>query len=463
MPAFLRFRPSLFLLPIILMLPVRFVFAAGDAGPPLTIARAIEKASRQHPRIEAHDARVDGAKARVTQARAGFLPRAHVSEKFDRTTNPMWAFGTRLNQASITEPDFDPDRLNNPDAIQNFNTVLGVTWPVYDKGQTRHGVRQAEMGEVAAGLFLDQARRQVIADAAVAYFGVLIGQETLSVVDQSLKSARAHLKMAQDRFDGGFVVKSDLLRARVRISQLTQERFQAESGLAVARAALNAAMGEPVDREYHLATPLAAGNGIDTPLEPWVEASLAHRADYLGMKQQEAIAAEEIRKTRAAHLPSVDLFGNYEINSEDWSDTADNYTLGAMVRLDLYSGGRDAARTREARAALKDIRALLREMEDGIRVQTREAFLQAKSAWGRIGAAGAAVSEAEENLRIVSDRYRNGLLTIVDLLDAEVALDQSRKNRFQALHDYKTSLARLALVTGTIDETFMGEGPCCIH
>ena len=134
-----------------------------------------------------------------------------------------------------------------------------------------------------------------------------------------------------------------------------------------------------------------------------------------------------------------------------------------MVRLNLYSGNRDVARTREAQADLKNIQALLRDMEDGIRVQTREAFLQAKSAWERIEVAGATVSEAEENLRIVSDRYRNGLLTIVVLLDAEVALEQARKNHFQALYDYKTALARLALVTGTIDDTFMGEGPCCIN
>ena len=456
-------RLTLFLLPIILMLPPGDAFGAADAGPPLTIAQAIEKASRQHPRVEAYGAKVDGARERITQARSGFLPQAYVSEKFDRTNNPMWAFGTKLNQSSITAPDFDPDRLNTPDAIQNFNTVFGVTWPVYDSGRTWHGVRQAEMGETAASLSLDQARRQVIAGAAVAYFGVLIGRENLSVVEMSLKSARAHLKIVGDRYDGGFVVKSDLLRARVRISELEQERFQAESRLAIARAALNAAMGEPIDRRYQLTTPLAAVDKIDLPLERWVAASLERRADYLAMKQQEAIAVEEIRKSRAAHLPSVDLFGNYEINSENWSETADNYTVGAMVRLNLYSGNRDVARTREAQADLKNIQALLRDMEDGIRVQTREAFLQAKSAWDRIRVAGATVSEAEENLRIVSDRYQNGLLTIVVLLDAEVALDHARRNHFQALYDYKTALARLALVTGTIDETFMGEGPCCIN
>ena len=165
----------------------------------------------------------------------------------------MWAFGTKLNQSSITAQDFAPERLNNPDAIQNFNTAFGVTWPLYDSGQTWYGVRQAKMGETAASLSLDQARQQVIAGAAIAYFGALLDRESLSVVDMSLKSARAHLKIVQDRYDGGFVVKSDLLRARVRISELAQERFQAESRLAVARAALNAAMGEPVDGRYRLA------------------------------------------------------------------------------------------------------------------------------------------------------------------------------------------------------------------
>ncbi len=63
-----------------------------------------------------------------------------------------------------------------------------------------------------------------------------------------------------------------------------------------------------------------------------------------------------------------------------------------------------------------------------------------------------AISQAEETLRIISNRYKNGLVTIVSLLDAEVALQQARTNHFNRLHDYKVAMIRLLLSAGTIDQ-----------
>ena len=95
-----------------------------------------------------------------------------------------------------------------------------------------------------------------------------------------------------------------------------------------------------------------------------------------------------------------------------------------------------------------------KELDLGIRVQTRQAFFQAQSAWGRIQVARAAVAQAEETLRIVRNRYQNGLLAIVSLLDAEVALRQSRMNHFRSLHDYKVAHALLEFAAGTINISF---------
>jgi outer membrane protein TolC len=93
-------------------------------------------------------------------------------------------------------------------------------------------------------------------------------------------------------------------------------------------------------------------------------------------------------------------------------------------------------------------------MELGIQVQTREAFLTALSSWERIPVAHTAVDQAEEGLRIVKNRYKNGLITMVSLLDAEEARQQAHTNYFKALHDYKVARIELALASGTIDTDF---------
>jgi TolC family type I secretion outer membrane protein len=430
--------------------------AAGQSlnPPALTLAEAIQTAVAKNPKISAAGFQVESADAQITQARSGLLPQIYFSEGYNHTTNPMWAFGTKLNQEQITRQDFDPARLNDPDPINNFASTLSLNWSLYDSGQTRHGLRQAEIGKKITVLMLDRTRQQVIAQTVAAYIGMLLAQKNLTVIEQTLETARAHLKMVRARFESGFVVKSDLLRAQVHIADLDQQQLQAESQVQVAQSYLNAAMGIPIESVFELSSPLEAGKEVDGSLENWIEKALSLRPELKQLQNQEMIAQEEINKSKAAHLPSVNLMGNYEFNSEDLNTWGDNYTVGALVNLNIFSGRRLSARTVQARAALNEVGARQAELKQGILVQTSQAFLQAQSARKRILVAEAAVAQAEETLRIVRNRYETGLLNIVALLDAELALQYARTNHFKAAHDYKVAAAQLALAAGTIDESF---------
>jgi outer membrane protein TolC len=366
----------------------------------------------------------------------------------------MWAFGTKLNQEQITQQDFDPARLNDPDPINNFASTLSLNWSIYDSGQTRHGLKQAEIAKKITALMLDRTRQQVIAQTVAAYVGLLLAQNNLAVIEQTLETARAHLKMVRARFENGFVVKSDLLRAQVHIADLEQQQLQAESQVQVARSYLNAAMGVPIESMFRLSSPIEGGKEVDGSLENWMEKALSLRPELKQLQNQEMIAQEEISKSKAAHLASIYLMGNYEFNTEDFNEWGDNYTVGAMVNLNIFSGRRLSARTVQARAALNEVGARQADLKQGILVQTRQAFLQAQSARKRILVAASAVNQAEETLRIVRNRYETGLLNIVALLDAELALQHARTNHFKAVHDYKVAATQLALAAGTIDENF---------
>jgi outer membrane protein TolC len=172
------------------------------------------------------------------------------------------------------------------------------------------------------------------------------------------------------------------------------------------------------------------------------------------LRLEEIIAEKEVKKARAGHYPDIDLVGNYEINSEKFNDSANNYSFGAVMRLNIFSGNRITEETRAAKSMLARIREMQKSMELGIQVQTRQAFLTAQSARERIRVAKIAVEQAEEGLRIVKNRYNNGLLTIVGLLDAELARQQARTNYFRALHDYKVARIELELAAGTINSDF---------
>jgi len=440
-----------------LLLPVFMSRAIAQNMPvskPLTLTEAIQIAVVENPEVKAAGFYVDSMESRANQARSGFFPQIHFTETFSRTNNPMWSFGAKLNQNTITQSDFDIERLKDPDAVNNFALAVSASWSVYNGGRTKISWDQAKYNHSAASLEYAGILQEIIARTATAYVGLLLAKEDLVVVEQTLESARANLKMVQSRFNSGFVVKSDLLRARVRIAEIEQQHFQSESQIIVARSLLNTSMGLTENRPINLVTPFRKCIEIAGTVEDWTHTAFAKRPDLEKMRYQEKIAEQEVRKSRAGHLPALQIVGNYEIDSKNFSNSADNYNIGALMRMNLFSGYGISAKINASKSSLEQIREIRKGMELGAGVQVREAFLMARSAWKSIDVARSAMEQAEEGLRIVKNRYNNGLLTIVALLDAEVARQRAYTRYFKSLHNFKVARIKLFLASGTIDADF---------
>ena len=429
---------------------------ADSHAPPLTLGDAIATAVKLNPYVKAARYELEATDAQVTQARSGFMPRLDVSETYNRTTSPLWAFGTKLNQGVITTQDFNPDLLNGPDAIDNFRTALTLSWNIFDGGQSWIGWRQAKQNLEAGGLALKRTEQQIVAQTAIAYVGCLLAAENRNVVVRALETAQAHLKVVEDRQRSGLAVKSDVLRAQVRIGDLEQQRLQAESQVQVALAQLGAVMGQPEATPPGVALAGAFQRCRPTQggLDEWIQKALEQRPDLKQLDLQEAVARKQLDRARAAHYPTLALQGNYEINTEDFSDSQDNYSVGAVLQINLFSGQHISGRSAEAKAMAARIRAMRDGLALNVRVDTQRAYYQAQSAWQSIRVAQTVVDQAEEGLRITANRYQNGLLALVSLLDAQVALQQAQTRHFKALHDYKVARISLALAGGVIDKTF---------
>lgn len=424
---------------------------AQETLPGLTLQAAIQTALSQNPSIGAATATKQAADERISQAQSGLYPQLDFSQGFNRTTNPMWAFGTKLNQETLTQSDFDPHLLNDPDPIDNFVSKFSVVWPVFDRAQSWIGIEQAKLDSQANGWMLERTRQQVIARTVGSYLDLLLAQAQLLVVEKAMETARAHQRIVQNRHEGGLAVKSDLLRDVVHVAELEQQVLQAKMIEETTQSMLNACMGVSEKNRYRLETQLKRGSAVSEPMNHWIDTALTRRPDYRYMLDQLEIAQKQVEKEKAAHLPSVNLVGDYELNSEAYNDVGDNYTVGVLVNLNLFSGNRISAKVREAAANRKAAESRVSGLEQQVRVETQRAYLQSRNAWQRMDASEAAVSQAEENLRIVKSRYENGLLTLVELLDSEVAFQRAQTHFLQAVHDHRVATTQLELAAGTLD------------
>jgi TolC family type I secretion outer membrane protein len=418
----------------------------------LSLHQAVQIAVSENPVLAAARSQVEIAEQRVIQGRSGFLPRLNASEGLQRTNNPTQVFSNKLNQENFTTSDFAINRLNQPNAINDFATNFTATWPIYDGGRSWHGWQQAKIGKDASTYALEKNRQQVIARTTAAYAGVLLALENLAVVEGALRTAGANLFVASNRYSTGMAVKSDLLQAQARQSDLEQQKIMAESQIEVARSMLNAAMGVPDPLRFELMDRLETPAALEGTLESWLSISQDRRLDLKELNAREAMAKEEVEKAKAAFLPSLDLIGNYQIHTEDFDGSADNYSVGAVVSLNIFSGLETSAKVSEAQAALRQTQALRRQMQSQVALEVRQAYAQTVSAFQRVGVARQTVVQAEESLRIVTNRYVSGLFTMVDLLTGEATLQQARTTYTQALHDYLVWKTNLRLAAGVLDQ-----------
>lgn len=438
-----------FVLTILGPLPI----LAQEKGRELSLPRAIEIALERSPLLQAARHQVEAAVAGVDRARAEFFPRVDLHESLTRADNPVFAFSSKLNQGRFTPADFDVNRLNTPEATSNFRTNLSFAQPIYTGGKASIGFEQAKLHREATVQGFDRTRQEVIFQVARAYYRVLLARADLEVVQSAIQAAEANRDVARARFEVGLVVESDVLSAEVRLASLREQEIIAQHQLILAQAVLNEVMGLPLDEPLEIRDRLKERPARSEQLEELEAFALTRRPDYQRLGFEERALERGIALARAEFLPTLRATASYELNHLSFAANGqDSWFVGIVFQWNLFNGFGDQAKVAEARARFGEIQAQRVKMRSGIQLEVKDAFLKLKAAEERIGVAKRAVTQAEESLRIVKDRYEAGLTTIVDLLGSEAALTQARGNLTVALYDYNVGLANLELALGAISK-----------
>jgi len=417
----------------------------------LTLPRAVETALRMNPLVRVALAGREIAEAQVAEARAARFPILQFSETFSSGNNPVFVFGSLLEQARFGPANFDPRFLNHPPSLRAFRTALTLRVPLFDRWQTetRHAQAEAEArrAEAQAAWIAQQIRFEVIR----AYFGVLVAEARQHVAEEAVRMAEADAKRIRDLFEAGLVVVSDVLAAEVQLAEFRQQQIQAEGDVVTARAALNTVLGLPVNAPQRVTGRLTERIfDVEEP-EELMRLALRHRPDLL--RAQWAVRSREhgVRGALGHYLPRLDLFATVGATGRGVLSGSADYTIGASLTFDLFDWGR-ATRVRQARAALALTEAEMEQFTNQIRLDVVRAFEQYRSARERLAVAARAVQQAEEALRIVQDRHQEGLTTITEVLRAQTALVRARLNVLAARYEYILGYAAVLLATGRLTD-----------
>jgi outer membrane protein TolC len=433
----------------ILILAGGLPLAAQEA---LSLRQAIELALQSHPLAAAAAAGEREAEARVRQARSAYLPRLSFSESFQRSNNPVFVFSSLLTQHQFTAANFDLEPLNRPDALNNAQARLSVEQVLWDSKQTSRGVEAARLARQMAGEDTRSSRSGIILGVVRAYYAVGLARQNLEVAEQSVKSAAADLDRAQAIFESGRSTEADVLAIRVHLAAMREQQIRGRNKLEIAQAALNDALGTPLDSQYDLTTSLeAAPAGSTKDFDEYRRLAAEQRPERRQAELAATLAQTQQKLAEAAYWPQVVFQGIVESDRQRYFNRGGaNWFTAVSLRWSLFNGGETKARADQSRFAEVRAEALLRRADSAIQLEVRKAYLDVKSAAQRLEVATAAVAEAEEGHRIIRNRHEAGLTTVTELLRSDAALAAARTRRLAAVYDLRVAAAALEHAAGNL-------------
>lgn len=410
--------------------------AAQTEGASLSLHDAIREADRA-----AFGNRIAAAQSAAQSAQAiaplkGILPSVHFEAGYVRTTDPIGVFGSTLRQRTVSQANFDPQRLNHPSALGNHQGAVVLEQPILN-ADAWIGRRSATYAADATRASEEWTKLSTRADVVRAYYGAALASERASTLRIASRAAHAHVSQAESMVRQGVATKSDALLASVRAGDIDAQLAEAEGGASTALRSLAVLLGQnSADGSVARLSPSALPSGDriravisdDTAIIVPVE-----RADVQAALKGLDAARADATRARSLMLPRVNSFARYDWNSPDRPFSGDkNWTVGIMATWSPFTNPSDIADSRAARARGDASRAQVDAARANARLELEQTRRALQVALARLSIAERSVAQSAEAHRIVSRKYEGGLAPIAELLDAQATETQSALGFSQA-------------------------------
>lgn len=361
---------------------------------------------------------------------------------------------TQLQQSPILDIATPTGQFQSPKIWKHDAYAMGganASLPLWTSGRlsgaigaAAAGTRGASAQEVRGGAALKLA-------IAESYVAVFRARSALRVAESSVTSLEAHVQDVRSMYEKEAVAQSDLLAATVALANVAQQRLRASNELRIATAAYNRGVGQPLDRIPDLDEPSAMPSvAAGEPLDQLVEHALESRPELAATTALQEGLEQSARVERGASLPQISLQAGYNHFDNAILDRQNFASVGVAFQWRLFDSGQIRARTSALRSRARAAQQQLADQRSLVALEVETALLNREDAAARIHVAAAAVTQAEDNVRIAKELYRNGLGTNTQVLDAETLRVTALTNRDTAQFDLVIAGYRILRASGDL-------------
>lgn len=404
----------------------------------------LQKINQQNIQLKIAQKDYEAARADFRQSNALFLPNVNTSHTAMATTNPLMAFGSKLNQERLVATDFNPALLNNPTKINNYATRLEVQQPLVNID----GLFERQAAKSKADAYALQAERSkeyMALEGQKAYMQLQLAYKAAEVLEKANETTEANLKLVQQYYKQGLLQKPDLLAMEVRVNEISNQMQYAKSNVQNASDYLGFIMNVEVkDIRFLPSTLLSDVVNTTTP-----SISLSdNRKDIVAMEKATDAYLKMFRSSKMKFLPRLYAFGIYELyDTKIFNMGANGYTVGAQLSWNLFDGYKSLAKMEKAKVEYQKSIEEAAQYKAQSNLEWKRTSRQLNDAKNKVELAKLALQQAQEAYRIRQNRFEQGLEKTTELLLSETQVLQKELEHLQAIFEYNFTNQYLQFLT----------------
>lgn len=404
----------------------------------------LQKVYEKNLQIKIAEKTYQAAKSDYEQSNALFLPNISVSHTGIVTTNPLMAFGSKLNQEILTASDFNPALLNDPARTQNFASKIEIQQPLINLDGVY--ARQAAKSKIEAyQLQTERTKEYLEFEISKSYMQLQLAYRALKVLEKANTTGKSNLKLVQNYFQQGLLQKTDLLNVQVRVNEITNQLQYAKSSIQNASDYLAFLLNE--DSKNKIFKP-------SEELENMISVEIINptlsdnRKDIQAMSKSTNAYQQMLLSSKMNFFPRINAFGNYEMYDKNFLGTlAKGYLVGAQISWNVFDGYKSIGKMNKAKADFQKAEVETEQYKKQSQLELNKTNRQLQNAQNKATLSQLAFEQSQEAYRIRQNRFTQGLEKTNDLLQSETQMIQKELDLLQAIFEYNFTKQYLQFLT----------------
>jgi len=408
----------------------------------LSLERAQEIALKRNPQLQSAQKDVKKAGSRVMQTRGNLMPSLNAYAQYNHNFE--------LPVISIEIPGVGKQEIPMG-TKENITTGIQAQMPLFMGFSIYSGYQIAKEGETISENQLTITKQQIVLQVRQAFYNALFTKELIAVAQEALDNAQQNLDQVQKRKDVGSASGFDLLRAKVQVANMKPQVIAAQHRFDQALTGLRTAIG--LDKEMPITVTgelqYTTSSLADSSLEALQTYAYHHRLELKNVRKQRDIQENNLTIARAKFMPTLSASANlqHQLQQENFDinrkDFVRSISGGLSLSIPLFSGGSHYAGVQQAQVDLRQVDDTEQQVKNMVAAEVESAYYSLIDAKEKIESQSQTIDQAEESVRLAELMYREGTTTQLDVLNAQLALQQARSNYSQYLLQYNVAQDQL--------------------